>query len=241
MGGISVIFKSINLLFMLKDLLHFLFPKSCPGCSILLLTHEVLLCTVCRATLPFTHQHQSATNEALGKFYGKVKIQQASCLLYYAKGGLVSNLLHQLKYNNQPSIAFVLGQLYAELLADDQAFPSVDYIVSVPLHPKKLKQRGYNQVDGFATALSQHFQIPIHSSVLAKVERTASQTTKSFQERIKSKPAVFQLQSTPNLAGKHFLLLDDILTTGSTLENCAKLLLQIPDSKVSILCLAYTK
>ena len=226
---------------MLQDLIHLLFPKSCPGCSILLLTHESLLCTACRAALPFTNQHQSATNEALGKFYGKVKIQHASCLLYYAKQGIVSNLLHQLKYNDQPNIAFALGQLYAELLADDHAFPSVDYIVPIPMHFKKLKQRGYNQVDGFASALAQHFQVPIHPSVLIKVEQTSSQTTKSFQERIKSKPTVFQLQSTPDLAGKHFLLLDDILTTGSTLETCARLLLQIPDSKVSILCLAHTK
>lgn len=226
---------------MFKDLIHLLFPKSCPGCSILLLTHEILLCTVCRASLPFTNQHQSPSNEAMGKLYGKVKIQQASCLLYYVKQGIVSNLLHQLKYNNQPKIAFILGQLYAELLADAQAFPAADYLVSVPIHPKKLKQRGYNQVDGFALALAQHFQIPIHPSVLIKVKQTTSQTTKTFQERIKSKPAVFQLQFTPDLIGKHFLLLDDILTTGSTLETCARLLLQIPDSKVSILCLAYTK
>ncbi|MDR0223588.1 MAG: ComF family protein [Myroides odoratus] len=226
---------------MFKDLINLLFPKSCSGCFTILLAQEELLCTACRAALPFTNQHLYTANEAMGKFYGKVKIQQASCLLYYAKNGIVSNLLHQLKYNNQPAIGFTLGRLYAEFLAESQAFPMVDFLVPVPLHRKKLRQRGYNQVDGFAKALSQRFQVPLHPSVLIKVKQTASQTTKSFQERIQAKPTVFQLQSTADLAGKHFLLLDDILTTGSTLETCARLLLQIPDSKVSILCLAYTK
>lgn len=226
---------------MFKNLINLFFPKSCPGCATILLTQENLLCTACRTALPFTDQHLSTTNEALGKFYGKVRIQHASCLLYYAKNGIVSNLLHQLKYNNQPKIAFVLGQLYAALLAEAQACPDADFIVVVPMHRKKMRLRGYNQVDGFATALTQQFHIPVHPTVLIKVEQTTSQTTKSFQERITSKPTVFQLQSTPELTGKHFLLLDDILTTGSTLETCARLLLQIPDSKVSILCLAYTK
>ncbi|WHT37691.1 ComF family protein [Myroides sp. mNGS23_01] len=226
---------------MLKDLLNLFFPKSCSGCSRILLAQEELLCTACRAALPFTNQHLHPSNEAMGKFYGKVNIQQASCLLYYVKNGIVSNLLHQLKYNNQPEISFTLGILYAEFLAETQTFPLVDFIVPVPLHRKKLRQRGYNQVDGFAKALSQRFQVPLHPSVLIKVEQTASQTTKSFQERIQEKPTVFQLQATSDLTGKHFLLLDDILTTGSTLETCARLLLQIPDSKVSILCLAYTK
>lgn len=177
----------------------------------------------------------------MGKFYGKVKIQQASCLLYYTKNGIVAHLLHQLKYNNQAQLSFVLGILYAELLAQDCAFPSADFLVPVPMHPKKKRQRGYNQVDGFAQALSQRFQIPLASDILLKKEQTASQTTKSFRERIQAKPTVFHLHPTDNFNGKHFLLLDDILTTGSTLETCARLLLQIPDSKVSILCLAYTK
>lgn len=211
------------------------------GCTAILLAQEEWLCTRCRVALPFTNQHLFLSNEALGKFYGKVKVQQASCLLYYTKNGIVAHLLHQLKYNNQPRLSLVLGHLYAEILAQDCAFPAVDCLVSVPLHPKKQRQRGYNQVDGFAQALSQRFEIPVVSDILVKKEQTASQTTKSFRERIQAKPSVFHLQSTSDYNGKHFLLLDDILTTGSTLETCARLLLQIPDSKVSILCLAYTK
>lgn len=211
------------------------------GCTVILLAQEEWLCTSCRAALPFTNQHLRADNEAMGKFYGKVKIQQASCLLYYTKNGIVAHLLHQLKYNDQSRLSFVLGSLYAELLAQDGVFPPADFIIPVPLHPKKQRQRGYNQVEGFAQALSQRFQIPLALDILVKKEQTASQTTKSFRERIQANPTVFHLQPTLDCNGKHFLLLDDILTTGSTLETCARLLLQIPDSKVSILCLAYTK
>jgi len=226
---------------MFKNLIHLFFPKNCTGCATILLQNEDLVCTICRASLPFTNQHLSTSNEAINKFYGKVRIEQASCLFYYTKHGIVSNILHQLKYNNQPKISYKLGLLYAEILAETDQLATIDYIIPVPLHQKKLKQRGYNQVTGFADAIAQQFQLPIATELLTKKAHTSSQTTKSFQERIKPKKEVFHLNPSPSFTGKHFLLLDDILTTGSTLESCAKLLLQIPESKVSILCLAYTK
>ena len=226
---------------MFKDLLSLFFPKKCASCTGLLLEGEILLCVTCRAFLPFTDQHHSPTNDAMGKFYGKVKIVQASCMLYYTKNGLVSKLFHQLKYNNQSQISYILGQMYAEILADTTSLTGIDYLIPVPLHKKKHRQRGYNQVDGFAEALSLYFGIPVNKTILTKITATPSQTTKSFKERINTKTTVFHLSYSPTLHGKHFLLVDDILTTGSTLETCAKLLLQIPESKVSILCLAYTK
>lgn len=226
---------------MIQELLHLFFPKYCCGCDTMLLPQEELLCVSCRAFLPFTDQHLYTPNEALNKFYGKVKIAQASCMLYYTKEGIVSNLLHQLKYNNQPKISYTLGKMYAELLADTPHLTTVDYLIPVPMHKKKRRQRGYNQVDGFATALAQYFGIPINKTLLTKITHTPSQTTKTFRERIKTKNTVFQLNDTSSFTGKHLLLLDDILTTGSTLETCARLLLQIPQTTVSILCLAYTK
>lgn len=226
---------------MFQDLLTLLLPKVCCSCSSLLLQQEDLLCTRCRTFLPFTNQHLLAPNEALNKFYGKVKIEQASCFLYYTKGGIVSHLLHQLKYNNQPRISSVLGTMYAEQLAEINILDPIDYLIPIPMHKKKLKQRGYNQVDGFANALSLYFSIPVNRTLLTKIMHTPSQTTKNFQDRIKTKTTVFHLTDPSTFKGKHFLLLDDILTTGSTLETCASLLLQIPESKVSILCLAYTK
>lgn len=226
---------------MLKDLLNLLFPKSCCGCTAILLETELFLCTACSAFLPFTNQHLSSTNEAMGKFYGKINITQASCLLYYTKNGRVSNLFHQLKYGNQPQISYILGKMYAEILSETATLETIDWLIPVPMYHKKRKQRGYNQVDGFATALAERYGIPINRKLLTKIATTSSQTTKSFQERINPQTTVFHLTPTPEYTGKHFLLLDDILTTGTTLETCAKLLLQIPQSKVSILCLAYTK
>ncbi|MGG5507024.1 MULTISPECIES: ComF family protein [unclassified Myroides] len=226
---------------MLKNLLNLLFPISCCGCGVILLKGESFLCTACRAFLPFTNQHQSDANEAMGKFYGKVNITRASCLLYYTKNGRVSHLFHQLKYGNQPQISYFLGKMYAEILSETAALKTIDWIIPVPMYPKKRKQRGYNQVDGFATALAEYYGIPINRTLLTKISATPSQTTKSFRERINAQTTVFYLTPAPEYTGKHFLLLDDILTTGTTLETCAKLLLQIPQSKVSILCLAYTK
>ncbi|MGG5577197.1 ComF family protein [Myroides sp. C15-4] len=226
---------------MLQDVLHLFLPHYCCGCSTLLLQQEDLLCVSCRTFLPFTDQHCHTPNEALNKFYGKVKINHASCMLYYTKEGIVSRLLHQLKYNNQPKISYTLGRMYAELLAETAHLDTVDYLIPVPMHKRKQRQRGYNQVDGFADALAYYFGIPVNRTLLTKITHTPSQTTKTFQERIKTKITTFYLGDSSSFIGKHLLLLDDILTTGSTLETCAKLLLQIPGCKVSILCLAYTK
>ncbi len=226
---------------MLKDLFHLFYPSICMGCNIVLLTNEKVLCTSCRTDLPFTNQHLFKSNEASNKFFGKLNIQNVSCLLYFTKKGIVANIMHHLKYNNHPEISYYLGAIYAEYLADTNLLATIDTIVVVPMHKSKLSQRGYNQVDGFAKAIAEKFTIPIDNSILTKKKKTISQTKYSLLERIKTHQHSFFLQNTNQQENKHFLLLDDILTTGSTLEACARLLLQIPGASVTILCLAYTK
>ncbi|MDR0229981.1 MAG: ComF family protein [Flavobacteriaceae bacterium] len=225
---------------MIKNLLNLVFPKCCLGCNTLLLQNEEILCLFCREDLPITHQHLSASSYVMGKFYGKVRIEKAACYIYFNKGGIVQTLFHQLKYRKHQEISYFLGQLYAAALLDSNFLHTIDEIVMVPLHPKKQKIRGYNQVEGFAKAISETFNIPINNSLLYKTQKTESQTTKSLLQRNYKKKEVFAVNKECGKTGTHFLLLDDILTTGATLEVCSKKLLEIPHSKVSILCLAQT-
>ncbi|MTG97530.1 MULTISPECIES: ComF family protein [Myroides] len=174
----------------------------------------------------------------MGKFYGRVKIEMACSFLYYKKGTATQNILHNLKYNNHPEISYFLGNLYAQQLKETTILDTVDEIIAVPLHKSKQRKRGYNQVEGFAKALADNFHIPINEKLLIKSKRGKSQAKKGLFDRLKTKEAEFVLCPKADKQAKHFLLLDDILTTGSTLEKCAKQLLNIPHSKVTILCLA---
>lgn len=226
---------------MIKNLVNLLFPRCCFGCDSILLQNESILCTLCREKLPYTKQHLVFNqNKAHPKFYGKVNIEFAMCLLYFNKGGIVQKLFHQLKYNHHPEISYFLGNLYAHALKETNLLTQIDEIIVVPLHPSKQKKRGYNQVDGFAKALHEAFDIPINSNLLYKTKVSVSQTTKNRLERSNRKKEEFEVRLNPTDEGKHFLLLDDILTTGSTLEACCKKLQQIQNCKLSILCLAET-
>lgn len=225
---------------MLTNLLNLLFPKCCFGCHTILLQNEAVICSVCRQNLPYTLQHHTNSTQLHTKFYGRVRVQRATSLLYFNKGGIVQKIFHQLKYNNHPEISYYLGMIYAEQLKATNSLEGIDEIIVVPMHPKKQKKRGYNQVDGFAKAISEVFDIPINNNVLYKTKNTTSQTVKTRRERSDQKIKEFDIRQNSAQEGTHFLLLDDILTTGSTLEACSKKLLQIPNSKVTVLCLAET-
>lgn len=223
---------------LLKNLIDLLFPKLCLGCKNPLYHNEYLLCVCCRHQLPFTQQQRYSDNASYRKFYGRLPLEHCSSMLYFTKKGIVQQLLHQMKYKNHPEVSYFLGLMYAELLKEHDFLKHVDQLIPVPLHPKKLKQRGYNQVDGFATALSQRFCIPINRQLLYKTRQTTSQTQKNLFGRTQNLEERFDIRNHSGYAPQHFLLLDDILTSGGTLESCGKKLLQIPQCKLSILCLA---
>lgn len=225
---------------MLKDLINLVFPKLCFGCQEILLENENILCVNCLAHLPYTNQHKITDNAAYQKFYGRIPIEFVACFLYYSKKGKIQNLIHQLKYNNHPEISYYLGKMYALQLKETSLDLSFDAIIPTPLHLDKMKSRGYNQVAGFAEALAEVFKIPIENNILYKTKNIKSQTKKNLFERTSKTEEKFEVRLTDEYYGKHFLLIDDILTTGGTLESCGKKLLQIPNSKLSLLCLAYT-
>ena len=225
---------------MLKNLINLLFPKLCAGCNSLLLQNEVLICTNCRHDLPLTQHHLMNNNYIAKKFYGIIPIEFCSAMLYFHKDGIVQNLIHHLKYKNRPEIGTILGNWYVNdirEIAKDQKFTT---IIPVPLHKKRLKERGYNQVTTFCEALSQNLGIEINDQLLYRKMYSKTQTKKSKEARSEITNTLFDVSFTSAHHGKHFLLVDDVITSGATLEACARALLKIPDVKISILTIAYT-
>jgi ComF family protein len=226
---------------MLKALLNLFFPRLCNGCNALLLNNEAIICVKCRHELPLTYHHLIPNNEIMTKFYGILPIEQANAMLYFHAEGIVQELIHNLKYRKQQEIGSLLGNMYAYQLKESNKVPNVDFIIPTPIHKKRLQQRGYNQVTTFCNALSHELQIPVESELLFRTKHTLSQTKKTSAKRSEIKAKDFEVKYNDHHIGKHFLLVDDVITSGATIEACAKALLTIPESKVSILSIAYTQ
>ena len=223
---------------MLKSLINLFFPTVCAACKSFIGTNEYVICTICRHELPLTNHHLNPENEAFKKFYGRIPVEHASALLYFHKKGMVQELIHNLKYKGHEEIGAVLGEWYAEDLKNSGILNNVDAIIPVPLHKKRLKERGYNQVTKFGMALSDNFNIPLNTKVLIRNVYSKTQSKKNLLGRSEGIESVFDVAFSEKDYNKHFLLIDDVLTTGSTLEACSKALLKIPGAKISIVCMA---
>lgn len=223
---------------MFQSLLNLFFPKVCAGCNTILLSNENVLCTKCRHELPLTQFHLHPKNEAFTKFYGKTDIQFASAFLYFNKEGIVQQLIHNLKYKGNEEIGELLGNWYAEDLRKLKLEFPFDVIIPVPLHQKKLRQRGYNQVTTFGKALSEGLQIKYNPSILSRTKNTKTQSKKNLLGRSENIDNLFLAHFTEDDHNKHFLIVDDVITTGATLEACSRALLKIPGAKISIVCMA---
>ncbi|MTH17118.1 phosphoribosyltransferase family protein [Flavobacterium sp. LC2016-01] len=202
------------------------------------MTNETVLCTNCRHELPLTQYHLDSENEAVKKFYGKVEIEHASALLYFIKKGIVQELIHNLKYKGHEEIGTVLGNWYAEDLKELKLETPFEVVIPVPLHPKKFKERGYNQVTAFAKAISKNLNLTFDDAVLYRKKYSKTQSKKNLLGRSENIESLFDVKFSEENHNKHFLIVDDVLTTGSTLEACAKALLKIPGAKISIVCMA---
>ncbi len=224
---------------MLKSLANILFPKTCPGCNNILLENESVLCTACTHEMPHTQHHVTAENEIFKRFYGRLPLEHASALLYFHKEGLVQQLIHNLKYKGQQDIGRLMGQWYAHDLKNVPSLQSVTDVIPVPLHPKKLRQRGYNQVAEFGKALAERLNVNYNENILLRTTYNKTQTKKNLSARAEIIGSAFDVHYTEADRGKHFLLIDDVITTGATLESCGKALLKVPDSKLSIVTIAY--
>lgn len=225
---------------MLKYLINLLFPKLCLGCNSLLLHNETIICSECNHNLPYTKHHFLERNDTTKKFYGIVPIEFSASMLYFHHKGIVQNLIHNLKYKNHQEIGTLLGKRYAKDLEAVNQIKTITEIIPVPLHKKRLEERGYNQVITFCEALSEELKIPLNDTLLYRNRYSKTQTKKDKESRKDVSNALFDVNFTEADSNKHFLLIDDVLTSGATLEACAKALLKIPNSKVSIITIAYT-
>lgn len=226
---------------MLKKLMKLFFPEVCSGCSEILLQNEKVICISCRHNLPLTNHLLTIENEGFKKFYGKINVEHTSSMLYYHKKGIVQQLIHNLKYKNHQEIGTILGNWHVEDLKTNDILKTVDYIIPVPLHKKRMKERGYNQVNTFCEAISNGLEKKYDHSILTRNEYAVTQSKKNLIGRNAVSDTTFQTQFSEIHHNKHFLLIDDVLTTGATLEACGKAILKIPGSKLSIVTMAMSQ
>lgn len=225
----------------LADFLSLLFPQLCPACGIELVANEKIICTDCHYNLPLTNFHLQADNIVAQQFWGKVNLEGAYALYYFTKGGKVQNLMHHFKYNGMQQIGNLLGSVAGNQLIKNEKFAGVDYIIPVPLHKSRLKERGYNQSACFARGLAEKLNGVVEENNLVRTRATETQTHRSRFARFENMQEVFVVVNPDKLKNQHVLLVDDIVTTGSTLEACAIPLLKIPGLKLSIATIAYAE
>jgi ComF family protein len=234
------VFQSVRLF--LTDFIDLLFPTLCLGCNQVLQTQEKVLCTGCRIDMPETKQHLLADSTiTLNKFAGRVPISFVFSYVYFAKGGLAQRLIHQIKYKGQKEAAREIASWYGHQLKSESGIrEEIDGIVSVPLHKSRLRQRGYNQADWIAEGLANALDVPVLSDTLVRQSFKKSQTSKNRLERWENVKTVFSVSNTESLLGKRVALVDDVLTTGATIEACAIELLKAGCQSVGVITIAAT-
>jgi len=225
----------------LKDFFRIFYPDLCANCENQLEKNENTICTFCRHDLPLTNFTNYSENKIAKTFYGRIIIEKANTLLFYRKEGITKKLIHELKYKGNEEIGSFFGNWLGEILKQNNEFSDINVIVPVPLHPKKLKQRGYNQVSKFGEKLSYHLNKPFLENVLLRTSTSKTQTFKARFERFNNNDTKFQSNNTSSFKNKHILLIDDVITTGATIESCAKELQKTEGVKISILTMAYTE
>lgn len=216
------------------NLSQLFFPLNCECCNNWLSEDEEVLCLHCIAMLPRTAYHSNLQNQTQQKFFGRVDLQFASSFLYFTKEGMMQHLMHRFKYRKRKNIGKQLGLIFGAELAAGKHLQNIDYIIPVPLHKLKKEKRGYNQSDLIADGISEANDIEIADNVLIRIKNTESQTQKTRAERLENVKDVFVAKEQHRLQGKHVLLVDDVITTGATLESAALALLAIPGVRVSI-------
>ncbi|MCS6917023.1 MAG: ComF family protein [Chitinophagales bacterium] len=219
---------------MCSDLLRLIYPRICAACHHALAGNEEVLCSFCLFYLPRTHFHLHADNELERHFWGRVPLRRATAFCYFQKGSRLQRLIHQLKYEGRTDIGRYLGKLYGLELLQSAEFQQVDLLLPVPLHRSRLLQRGYNQADCICQGMAEALQKPWSDQVLIRRQATDSQTRKNRFERWENVADVFAVARPAAVAGKHLLLIDDVITTGSTLEAAAHSLLQYEAASVSV-------
>lgn len=219
-------------------MLNLFFPVVCEACNTVLTDNEAIVCTSCRHQLPVTNFHFDDSETVKKIVYGRVQLENATALLHFSKKGIVQQLLHNLKYRGHEQISTFLGKWLGSELSTIKAYNNIDVVIPVPLYKTKLRQRGYNQVSKFGEEIAKALNANYNDTVLVKTKSTKTQVFKGRLTRWNDDGALFSIAENESLKGKHILLIDDIITTGATVEACAAVLLKINNIKLSLATMA---
>lgn len=223
---------------MISDFINLFYPKLCLACSHNHVPAREWLCLPCQLKLPKTNFHLMTENELTERFWGRLQLVSGAAMYFFVKGGRTQQMIHNLKYKGKKSIAIELGKMYGKVLKEIPTYQGVDLIIPVPLHPKKEKHRGFNQSKLFAIGLSESMKVTWSEKYLRRKAYTATQTQKSRQERLENVLTQFEVRNPAAIRGKHLLLVDDVITTGATMEACGMKLLEIPQTRLSLAAIA---
>lgn len=226
---------------MLKDFLYLFYPVFCAACENPMHKNERVLCTSCRHKLPLGNFHKVNAKKIEKVFYGRAKIENATSLFVFHKDSLVQNLIHNLKYRGRQEIGTELGKWLGEELAQVIEYQNIDHVVPVPIHKKRYRERGYNQVTKFGKEIARKLKSKYTDNVLKKISYNKKQSKHGRMTRWKNTSETFGLQNESLLKDKHILLVDDIVTTGATIEACVDVLRKIPGIKISVATMAITE
>lgn len=224
-----------------RDIADFLFPRTCKVCGQVLLHNEEHLCMRCLPDIPRTDFCTHPDNAMAQLFYGKLRVERAAGYFYFAKGSDYRLLIHRIKYNGEKECGRYMGQLFVRENVESRFFDGIDCVVPVPLHPKKLRQRGYNQSEWIAQGIAEELNKPLVNDALICRTHRVSQTRKGIYDRYLSTREAFDVLPDSGLAGCHVLLVDDVVTTGATLLACGEALIKNGVGKVSMATLAVAK
>jgi predicted amidophosphoribosyltransferase len=235
----------------LDDIISLVFPRLCLACGEILPHSEPFVCLECQATLPQTHYHLIDKNPLWQRIDGSLKLEAAAALYYFTSGSRVQKLIHALKYHDHREVGIDIGRMYGNMLLQSPIFSTVDAIVPIPMHPQKLRLRGYNQSERFAKGLSESMQIPVLDGLLIKTQMIESQTKKRRVDRWQNIEGIYQWNNTRrggpmcpplHLPNPHLLLVDDVITTGATMQSCFDAIAgAMPHVRISVAAIAVVK
>lgn len=225
----------------LKDIYSLFYPKICICCKNTLLTNEVLVCTLCRHDLPIICYKDFKKNKISDIFYGKIPLEKANTFFHFQKEGKVKELIHDLKYKGRQDIGVFIGRWFGTILSELHVFDDIDLIIPVPLHKKKKRKRGYNQLTTFGQSLAEVLDKEYAENILIRTTSSKTQTFKNRLDRYVNASSKFYVKNTSLLKNRHVLLIDDVITTGATLVSCCKELQKTEGLKISIITMAFTE
>ncbi len=205
-----------------ESVLHLFFPQICAGCNSNLLSKDNMLCLYCHSSLPQTSFHLHANNPIEKLFWGRLPVTHATAQYYFSKESLVQRLMHQFKYRRNKDLGFFLGKMMGQQLIESNRFSYIDALVPLPLFPSKERKRGFNQATVLCDGIAEVLQKPVLKYAVKRISYTESQTKKSRLERWQNMEGRFEVMNKETIQGKHILLVDDVITTGATLEACGK-------------------